>query len=332
VSKPVERPPEGAVPPFASRLAAALPWLALLVASVAFRLPPLINAPGTHSDAAIVGLQATHILRGEWSWFLLGSGYQTSVDALVAACFFALTGPSAFWLMASTLIGHIALTWLSFSILRRKLSPWLAALLVLPLVLAPDPRPHLRALPAAASLAHAGLPRLLVARSGERRAAPAAASLAHAGLPRLLVARSGERRAASAPRLRARDGGGRAGLLRRPLCAALRAGARAAYAPRRDGRGAFAEGSGSPRRRGARRRVGWPRAVLALDAQRGGQSRANLAHDAGRAAQFRAALEGLPALALEHQGLRGQAHVGLRALGDGGAFSRVPAPRARGCS
>ena len=131
-------PPAGAVP-LRARLHAAAPWLAVLAASIAFRLPPLINAPGTNSDAAIVGLQAMHILRGEWSWFLLGSGYQTSVDALVAAIFFAVTGPSPFWLMASTLIGHIVLTWFSFSILRRRLSPWLAALLVLPLVFAPDP-------------------------------------------------------------------------------------------------------------------------------------------------------------------------------------------------
>ena len=63
-----------------ARLRPTAPWLAVLVASILFRLPPLINAAGTNSDAAIVGVQAMHILRGEWSWFLLGSGYQTSVD------------------------------------------------------------------------------------------------------------------------------------------------------------------------------------------------------------------------------------------------------------
>lgn len=136
----VQAPPKPPVAaPLAERLREGAPWLAILSASILFRLPPLINAPGTNSDAAIVGLQAMHILRGEWSWFLLGSGYQTSVDALVAAIFFALTGPSPFWLMASTLLGHIVLTWLVFSTLRRKLSPWLAALVVLPLVFAPDP-------------------------------------------------------------------------------------------------------------------------------------------------------------------------------------------------
>ncbi len=125
------------------------PWLVVLAASILFRLPPLINASGTNSDAAIVGLQAMHILRGEWSWFLLGSGYQTSVDSLVAAIVFYFTGPSPLALMATTLAEHIGLTWLVFSILRRAFSRlpatsaeragiW-AAILVAPLVFTPDP-------------------------------------------------------------------------------------------------------------------------------------------------------------------------------------------------
>ncbi len=119
------------------------PWLAVLVASVAFRLPPLINAEGSNSDAAVVGLQAGHLLRGEWSPFLWGSGYQTSVDAMIAALVFLFTGPAPAALMASSLAGHILLTWLSFDALRRCLpgtrAAWTAALLVLPLVFAPDP-------------------------------------------------------------------------------------------------------------------------------------------------------------------------------------------------
>jgi hypothetical protein len=124
-------------------LATRAPWLLVLVASVAFRLPPLINAQGTNSDAAVVGLQAMHLLRGEWSPFLWGSGYQTSVDALVAALAFVLTGPSPLALMASTLAGHIALTWLAYDAVRRVLpgaaARWTAAVLVLPLVFVPDP-------------------------------------------------------------------------------------------------------------------------------------------------------------------------------------------------
>jgi hypothetical protein len=122
-----------------SRVRPALPWLSVLVASIAFRLPSLINAAGTNSDAAVVGLQAMHVLRGEWSPFLWGSGYQTSVDAVVAALVFLITGPSPVALMLSTLGGHVLLTWMVFAMLRRVLPPWTAAALCAVLVFTPDP-------------------------------------------------------------------------------------------------------------------------------------------------------------------------------------------------
>jgi hypothetical protein len=117
----------------------SVPWLVVVLASVAFRLPALINAAGTNSDAAVVGLQAMHLLRGEWSPFLWGSGYQTSADALVAAFFFLFTGPSPAALMASTLAGHVALTLLVFAALRKPLGAWTAVAVVAPLVFTPDP-------------------------------------------------------------------------------------------------------------------------------------------------------------------------------------------------
>lgn len=136
---PTAKPPEPLLERLRARAPSSGPWLAVLAASFLFRLPPLINAPGTNADAAVVGLQAMHILRGEWSPFLLGSGYQTSVDAFIAALFFLVTGPSPLALMLSTLLGHVLLTYFAFAILRRRLSPILAAILVLPLVFAPDP-------------------------------------------------------------------------------------------------------------------------------------------------------------------------------------------------
>jgi GT2 family glycosyltransferase len=51
------------------RLAAVWPYVGLLVLALAFRLPHLVNARGVHSDAAIVGLQAMHMLEGEFSPF-----------------------------------------------------------------------------------------------------------------------------------------------------------------------------------------------------------------------------------------------------------------------
>jgi hypothetical protein len=80
-----------------------------------------------------------HLLRGEWSPFLWGSGYQTSADAMVAALVFLFTGPSPLALMASTLAGHVVLTWLVFDLVRRRLPEWTAAVVVAPLVFTPDP-------------------------------------------------------------------------------------------------------------------------------------------------------------------------------------------------
>jgi hypothetical protein len=134
--------PKAAQPVPPSRAAFFLPsapWLAVLIASIAFRLPSLINAAGTNADAAVVGLQAMHLLRGEWSPFLWGSGYQTSADAIVAAFVFLFTGPSPVALMGSTLAGHVLLTWLSFDMVKKHLPPWTAAAVVAPLVFTPDP-------------------------------------------------------------------------------------------------------------------------------------------------------------------------------------------------
>jgi hypothetical protein len=115
-----------------------LPLVVLVAASYAFRLPPLLNARSTNSDAAIVGLQAIHMLRGELSPLLWGSGYQTSADAAVAALFFSVLGPSPLVLMLSALTLHVLSTVLVFTMLRRRFDPWLALLLVLPLVVSPS--------------------------------------------------------------------------------------------------------------------------------------------------------------------------------------------------
>jgi hypothetical protein len=109
----------------------------VILASYLFRLPPLLNARSTNSDAAVVGLQAMHVLRGEVSPFLWGSGYQTSADALVAAAVFALAGPTPLALMLSALTLHVLATVLVFATLRRRFPPWTTFLLTLPLVLSP---------------------------------------------------------------------------------------------------------------------------------------------------------------------------------------------------
>lgn len=120
------------------RLRVAVAAFVLFAGSYLFRLPPLLNARSTNSDAAVVGLQALHILRGEHSAFLWGSGYQTSADAYVAAAFFAVFGKAPVVLMLSALTLHVLATFLVWGTLRRHLSVWTALLLTLPLVVAPS--------------------------------------------------------------------------------------------------------------------------------------------------------------------------------------------------
>ncbi|HEY8080068.1 MAG TPA: hypothetical protein VIF62_38320, partial [Labilithrix sp.] len=110
----------------------------LVAASYLFRLPPLLNARSTNSDAAVVGLQAMHILRGELSPFLWGSGYQTSADSFVAALFFAVFGAKPVVLMLSSLTLHVIATLFVFATLKRRFGPWTCVLLTLPLVLSPS--------------------------------------------------------------------------------------------------------------------------------------------------------------------------------------------------
>lgn len=122
-----------------ARLAAAL--VALLVPSFAFRVPELVHAREVNSDAAIVGLQAMHMARGELSPLLWGSTYQSSADALWAVPFFAVLGPRPEALVLSALVLHVLVTLTVFFVARRHAllarlaSPSLSALVVaLPLV------------------------------------------------------------------------------------------------------------------------------------------------------------------------------------------------------
>ena len=116
-------------------------WIAafaLVIGSFLYRLPALVNAEGTNADAAVVGLQAMHILRGEHAAFLWGSGYQTSADSYVAAAWFAILGPTGLALRLSTLVDHVILTLAVFGILTRRLRPSIAALLASVLVFTPS--------------------------------------------------------------------------------------------------------------------------------------------------------------------------------------------------
>jgi hypothetical protein len=115
------------------------PLLLLLGVATGHALPALLNPADLHSDAAVVGLQARHLLQGEWSWFLWGSGYQTSTDALIAALLFRVLQPTPLALMLSSFLGHLLLVSFAFGTLRRHFDGWSSALLVTPLVMTTGP-------------------------------------------------------------------------------------------------------------------------------------------------------------------------------------------------
>ncbi len=110
-----------------------------LLSATAFRLPELLNPGVVNSDSAIVGLQAMHILHGEWHWFLWGSGYQTTADSVVAAAVFLIMGATPLALMLTALVGHLLAILFAFLTLCRRLSSTVALLLVTPLIASPAP-------------------------------------------------------------------------------------------------------------------------------------------------------------------------------------------------
>jgi hypothetical protein len=114
--------------------------MSLAALSLAFRLPALLNARGgVNSDVSIVGLQAMHVLQGEWSLFLWGSDYQSSVDAVIAAAWFLLVSSKPLALVLSTVFEHTLLTLTAYATLRRRFAPWTSVLACLPLVFTTEP-------------------------------------------------------------------------------------------------------------------------------------------------------------------------------------------------
>jgi hypothetical protein len=120
-------------------IAAAMPCLALVALNLLFRLPPLLNAAGVNSDAAIAGLQALHFLQGETSRFLWGAGYQGTFEVWLIAAFFAIGGPTPLMLMLAPLTGHLVLCCVLFGFIRRLTGRRATAfVLCLPLVFTPQ--------------------------------------------------------------------------------------------------------------------------------------------------------------------------------------------------
>ena len=111
----------------------------LAAAAIVFRLPLLMNAGALSSDAAVVGLQARHALRGEWSWLLWGTDYQGTLEVAVAAATFALAGARPLTLIAGPLLGYLLVIYFTFDLLARRVGEWRAFVAAMAIVLTPQP-------------------------------------------------------------------------------------------------------------------------------------------------------------------------------------------------
>jgi hypothetical protein len=108
-------------------------WLLVAVA-LFFRLPLLLQSHLT-SDAAVVGLQGMHLLRGEFSRLLWKAPYQSSAETAVAALFELVLGARPLALAAGPVLEQLLLCWLVHRLLSPHLQEWPAAVACLPLAI-----------------------------------------------------------------------------------------------------------------------------------------------------------------------------------------------------
>lgn len=116
-----------------------MPFLLLVAISLLVRLPLWVNPDGLNSDHAVAALQGLHMLRGEFSWFLWGVGYQASLESLIIAGFFRLLGENSYAVLATTYLAYLILLWAIHAILRRYLPIGKATLAALFVVIAAPP-------------------------------------------------------------------------------------------------------------------------------------------------------------------------------------------------
>lgn len=89
-------------------------WMCLLVALLA-RVWLLIHTGGViDGDEAVAGIQAEHILRGEFPAYFYGQAYMGSLEAYLVALLFAAAGPSVWALRAEPILLSLVVVWLTW--------------------------------------------------------------------------------------------------------------------------------------------------------------------------------------------------------------------------
>lgn len=99
--------------PWSTRLLSPL-WLCLLIALI-LRVWLIAHTHGMiDGDEALVGIQAEHILRGDFPVYFYGIPYLGSLEAYLASIFFALFGPYTWALRAEATAVSLVLVWLTW--------------------------------------------------------------------------------------------------------------------------------------------------------------------------------------------------------------------------
>ncbi len=91
-------------------------WLCLLVA-ILVRVLLIFHTRGTFDgDEALVGIQAQHILQGEFPIYFYGIPYLGSLEAYLLAIVFAIAGSSAWALRAEPTLLSLVIVWLTWKL------------------------------------------------------------------------------------------------------------------------------------------------------------------------------------------------------------------------
>jgi len=94
-----------------------LPLLFCLLIAIVVRAFIVIHTQGfIDGDEALVGIQAQHILRGEFPIYFYNQSYMGSLEAYIMAGIFAIVGPSVWALRAEPILLSLIVVWLTWKL------------------------------------------------------------------------------------------------------------------------------------------------------------------------------------------------------------------------
>lgn len=116
-----------------------LPYIALALLAILFRIPYLINPEQMSSEHSFLGLQGLRLLSGDFSLFLWGSNYQTSWEPFVASIFFTIFGKSFFVLQWVPFSAFLLCLFIIYYVIQKEVGVTNAFFLSLILVFVSQP-------------------------------------------------------------------------------------------------------------------------------------------------------------------------------------------------